>query len=149
MNTNILIAIVVVLALALGFGGAGNTGSTARSTSDADELLLARLIDVEARGESYRGKVAVGAVVVNRRRDPRFPNTVRAVIYEPGQFYVAGLRHYPNPSRESRRAAAAALRGEDPTRGALFFYNPDKARTTRWWASRPQQMRIGNHVFSQ
>ncbi len=149
MNTNILIAIVVAFALLLGFGGGGGDRAPSPSYSDSDELLLARLIEAEARGESYRGKVAVGAVVVNRVKDPRFPNTVRSVIYERGQFYTAGIPNHPRPSAEARRAAAAALRGEDPTRGALFFYNPDKARTTRWWASRPQQVRIGNHVFTQ
>ena len=117
--------------------------------TEAEVTLLARLIEVEARGEPYQGKVAVGAVVVNRVKDSRFPNTVREVIYEPKQFHTPGLPNHPVPSEESRRAAIAALRGEDPTRGALFFYNPDKAVTTPWWAARPNQQRIGDHVFSQ
>ena len=145
MDNNTLIALVVVLAAALviGHAGAGSAGPT-----DADINLLARIIDVEARGEPYRGKVAVGAVVMNRVRDPRFPDTIREVIYQPGQFYTAGLRNHPVPSADALRAAQAAVRGEDPTGGALFFYNPDIARADAWWASRPNKVRIGNHVFT-
>lgn len=144
MENNLLIAILVIVALAIASGGGGDA---VRYTDD-DVVLLARLIDAEARGEPYIGKVAVGAVVMNRVRDPRFPNTIREVIYQPGQFYTAGIRKHPVPSADSLRAARAALAGEDPTGGALFFYNPDVARTTAWWASRPGRIRIGNHVFT-
>jgi len=153
-NTTVAIIVLFIGALVLSGGGPGSTSTTSTSgfviqATEADVTLLARLIDVEAGGEPYRGKVAVGAVVVNRVKDPRFPNTVRDVIYEPNQFYTRGLPNRPVPSEESRRAALAALRGEDPTGGALFFYNPDKAPTTAWWASRPNRMRIGNHVFTR
>lgn len=143
--------VFVVLALALLFSGGApkSQGPYVIPVTEAEVTLLARIIDVEAGGEPFRGKVAVGAVVVNRVKDSRFPNTVREVIYQPNQFYTAGLRKYPTPSEESRRAAIAALRGEDPTRGALFFYNPDLAPTTSWWASRPNRVRIGGHVFTQ
>lgn len=149
MNSNVLILVILLVgALVLTAGGANSSGFVIPA-SDADVTLLARLIDVEARGEPYRGKVAVGAVVVNRVKDPRFPSSIRDVIYEPNQFYTRGLQQHRVPSEESRQAALAALRGEDPTGGALFFYNPDKAPTTAWWASRPGRMRIGNHVFTR
>lgn len=147
MDKPVLTAVLIALFVVLGLSHSGGRGPV--SFTESDVTLLARLIDAEARGESYRGKVAVGAVVVNRVKDPRFPNTIRDVIYEPGQFYSEGIPRFPVPSTESRRAAEAALRGEDPTGGALFFYNPDKARTTSWWASRPNRMRIGNHVFTR
>ena len=51
-----------------------------------DEYLLARAIHGEARGEPYIGKVAVGAVILNRTRSPKFPNTVAGVIYQPLAF---------------------------------------------------------------
>lgn len=51
-----------------------------------DLELLAAIIYCEARGESYYGQLAVGAVVLNRVNDPRFPNTIRGVIYSPNQF---------------------------------------------------------------
>lgn len=148
MDATVVIGLLV-LALLFGGGGQSQDSDYVVTVSAAEERLLARLIDVEARGESYRGKVAVGAVVVNRMRDPRFPNRLQAVVYEPRQFYTAGLPNHPVPSPDAVSAAKAALRGEDPTGGALFFYNPDLAVTNDWWASRPARMRIGNHVFSQ
>lgn len=48
--------------------------------------LLAHLIYGEARGEPYTGQVAVGAVILNRTRDDRFPKTIAGVIYQPGAF---------------------------------------------------------------
>lgn len=112
-----------------------------------DVTLLARLIEAEAGGEPYRGKVAVGAVVVNRYLDDRFPNTIRQVIYEPNQFYSEGIALHPRPSDESLRAAQAAVRGEDPTGGALYFYNPKTAKLSSWWSTRTVLVEIGNHLF--
>ena len=137
------IILLVVAALLLG-GLQGPRGTVANSE---DVTLLARLIDAEAAGEPYRGKVAVGAVVVNRLKDSRFPNTLREVIYQPGQFAVNRISERGAPSAESVRAAEAALRGEDPTGGALFFYNPRIARLDPWWNTRQPTVRIGNHVF--
>lgn len=57
-----------------------------REIQDPRVDLLARLIHAEARGESFTGQVAVAAVVMNRVRDPRWPNTVREVIHQRGQF---------------------------------------------------------------
>lgn len=149
MDTTVAVILILVAALLLSGGTPAPRGPYVIPVTEAEVTLLARLIEVEARGEPFRGKVAVGAVVVNRVKDSRFPNTVRDVIYEPKQFHTQGLPNHPVPSEESRKAAIAALRGEDPTGGALFFYNPDKAVTTPWWAARPNRQRIGGHVFSQ
>ena len=131
-------------------GGLSATGGFVVPATEADITLLARIIEIEARGEPYLGKVAVGAVVVNRVKDPRFPSTIRDVIFEPNQFKsVASLSRFPVPSEESRRAAIEALRGRDPTGGALFFYNPDVVGRHPWWDSRPNRVRIGNHVFTR
>lgn len=137
-----LILLVVAFLLFGGLQGSRGTVSTS-----ADVTLLARLIDAEAAGEPYRGKVAVGAVVVNRMKDSRYPNTLREVIYQPGQFAVNRMSHRGAPSAESVRAAQAALRGEDPTGGALFFYNPKTARLDPWWNTRRPTVQIGNHLF--
>ena len=45
-------------------------------------LLLSKIVTGEARGESYEGQVAVAAVVINRVKDPRFPNTIKDVVFE-------------------------------------------------------------------
>ncbi|MEW5761701.1 MAG: cell wall hydrolase [Bacillota bacterium] len=117
-----------------------------------DVMLLARIIHAEARGESFEGKVAVGAVILNRTRNPAFPKTIRDVIYEKTngvyQFTpVADGSINLDPDEEAIRAAIEALHGRDPTNGALFFYNPEIARD-RWIRTLPVSRRIGNHIFA-
>ena len=75
-------------AAALGITLKGTTApASAQGISrKGDEYLLARTIHGEARGEPYIGKVAVGAVVLNRVRSPKFPNTIAGVIYQPLAF---------------------------------------------------------------
>lgn len=141
---------IIALALTVILGGRHVTDDTVRrldAIPPADIELLARLIEAEAGGEPYRGKLAVGAVVINRYLDDRYPDSVREIIYQPNQFYAEGIALHPNPSAESRRAAEAAARGEDPTGGALFFYNPRTARLAPWWNTRTVLVEIGNHVF--
>lgn len=58
----------------------------ASSGSNSDIQLLARAINGEARGEPYEGQVAIGAVILNRVKDSRFPNTIAGVIYQSGAF---------------------------------------------------------------
>jgi N-acetylmuramoyl-L-alanine amidase len=111
--------------------------------------LLARLIEAEAMAESLEGKVAVGAVVLNRTVHPDFPSAIEDVIYQEGQFQcVSGgsLAKIREPSEESMTAAKKALSGEDPTDGALFFFNPGKVPGSWFW-QRPVAAKIGKHVF--
>ncbi|MEW6725419.1 cell wall hydrolase [Desulforudis sp. 1088] len=120
--------------------------------SQEDVMLLARAIHAEARGESFSGKVAVGAVILNRINSPFFPKSLADVIFEKTddvyQFSpVADGSINLTPDEESIQAAIAALKGEDPTNGALFFYNPDTA-SDKWIRTLPVLTRIGNHVFA-
>lgn len=116
--------------------------------SKEDMELLARIIYAEARGENFEGQVAVAAVVLNRLDDPRFPKTIRSVIYQPGAFTaVVDKQIYLSPDDLAYRAAEAALEGMDPTGGAIYYYNP-KTATDRWIKSRPVIRTIGNHTFS-
>lgn len=112
-------------------------------------LLLARVIHGESRGESFEGQVAVGAVVLNRVQNPQFPDTVRKVILQEGQFCITfdgQINLYPE--KKALEATRAALSGYDPTRGSLFFYNPEIATNATWISRRPVATRIGNHVFT-
>lgn len=111
--------------------------------------LLARLIAAEAQGEPYEGMVGVGAVVMNRTNDPRFPGTIPGVIYEPWAFESVeiGLIWQRTPSWTERRAAIDAVSGWDPTYGAKFFWNPYKP-VGAWIWSRPIVRQIGKHVFA-
>jgi len=113
--------------------------------------LLARLVQAEAGGEPYTGKVAVAASVLNRVRSSRYPNTLSGVIYQ----VVDGYYQY-SPVLDGRiklpatwvdyKAVQDALNGWDPSYGALGFYNP--AKTSNWWVrSQPVTTVIGNHVF--
>lgn len=62
------------------------TNLGAISATEEDIYLLGAIIQCEAGNQSYEGKLAVGAVVCNRVRNPRFPATISEVIYSPGQF---------------------------------------------------------------
>ncbi len=122
-----------------------------RISVDRDEImLLARIIHGEARGEDFKGKVAVGAVILNRVKSSIFPNTVREVVLQEGQFscLLDGQANY-YPYKSSIDAAKAAIMGYDPTMGALYFYNPDVATRLTWISSRPVNVIIGGHVFAR
>lgn len=121
-------------------------GGTWQSNVD----LLARVIAAEARGEPYIGKVAVGAVVLNRVKHPEFPNTLAGVIYQPHAFesVTNGLIWRRTPTAEERQAAVDALNGWDPTYGSIFFWNPSKP-VSPWIWSRPIVVAYGNHVFAR
>lgn len=117
--------------------------------SERDKELLAHLVFGEARGEPFVGQVAVAAVVLNRLESPQFPDTVEEVIFEPDAFAaVADGQFYLQPDRKAYLAVEAALAGEDPTGGALYYWNPRTA-TSRWVWSRPVIKVIGRHVFAR
>ena len=116
--------------------------------SKADVEILSRVIHGEARGENFEGQVAVGAVVLNRLKDPRFPKTIRDVVYQEGAFTAVDDKQIQlDPNDQSYKAAEAALAGQDPTNGALFYFNP-RIATDHWIKSRAVIKQIGNHTFS-
>jgi len=115
----------------------------------ADEIeLLAKIIHAESRGESFRGKVAVGAVIINRVYHPSFPNTIKGVIYQSGQFKPVenGMINL-SPDNDSMQAAYDAVNGVDPSKGSLYFYNPAKSENPEFFAKRTKIVEIDNHVF--
>lgn len=136
-------------AMGLSGGGAVSASSSGVSSSySGDVELLARLIHGEARGEPYVGMVAVGAVVMNRVRSSRFPNTIAGVIYQSGAFdAVKDGQINLTPNEQSRRAARDALNGWDPTNGCLYYYNPSTA-TSSWIWTREVRLNIGDHSFA-
>ncbi len=123
----------------------GSSSSASGNSKDVD--LLARLIYGEARGEPYEGQVAVAAVVLNRVRSSKFPNTIASVIYQPGAFdVVSDGQIYLTPDATAIKAARDAMAGWDPTGGCIYYYNPRTA-TSSWIKSRPVMRNIGRHVF--
>lgn len=125
------------------------SGAAMAANNVSDEHLLARAINGEARGEPYEGQVAVGAVILNRTRDPKFPKTIAGVIYQPGAFTAVsdGQISVPiDPKSTVVKAARDALNGWDPTNGCLYYWNPATA-TSKWIWTRKIVKKIGKHNF--
>ena len=124
-----------------------------------ERMCLAKAIYFEARSESLEGQLAVAKVILNRVRDPRFPNTICGVVYQGAErrnacqfsFACDGKPDYPTERRhwaQARRLAAKVLRGRIRMPGleGVAFYHADYVRPT--WASvmRPV-VKIGRHIF--
>ncbi|SQC00317.1 spore-cortex-lytic enzyme precursor [Clostridium tetanomorphum] len=133
---------------ALGINEGTSSGTSNKYNNNNQDInLLARIINGEARGEPYEGQVAVGAVVLNRTRDPRFPSTIAGVIYQPGAFTaIADGQINAAMKQSSIKAATDALNGWDPSGGAVYYFNPATA-TSPWIWSRPLIKVIGKHRF--
>lgn len=104
-------------------------------------------IHYEARGEPYKGKVAVGLVTLNRAKSPRFPKGVCEVVYQKYQF--SWTHQFPNHKNTkvdlaTRQIAINLLENKykDLTKGALFFHN-----ATAEPFDRQVVAQIGNHIF--
>ncbi|MDQ7092998.1 spore cortex-lytic enzyme [Desulfosporosinus sp. PR] len=130
-------------------GESTNASGKAVGNKNIDINLLAHAVNGEARGEPYLGQVAVAAVIINRISDPAFPKTIADIIYQPGAFSsVNDGQINLAPSASAIRAAQEAASGSDPSKGALFFFNPAKTTNKFIW-SRPQIIKIGNHIFTK
>ncbi|NSL50651.1 cell wall hydrolase [Calidifontibacillus erzurumensis] len=115
-----------------------------------DLILLAKLIEAEAESEPFLGKVAIGNVIVNRVKDDRFPNSIKDVILEQGQFtpVSTGRINKVKPSNSSIDAAKKAIAGEKPVKDAIYFFN--RANTTNaFLLAREVVTDIGNHRFTR
>lgn len=120
--------------------------------SNEERNLLAQLVEAEAKGESYEGKVAVATVVLNRVESPQFPDTVTDVIYE-----VVGNAYAFSPvqngeinntaSEETKEAVEDALVSTDRLSNAVYFYNQEIA-TDEWIRTREIVKTIDHHVFA-
>ncbi|MDD2756743.1 MAG: cell wall hydrolase [Methanothrix sp.] len=147
-----LISICVLIGVLQQFSGEGPKISEDEERlpiEEADLLLLIRLVHAEARAEPYSGQVAVAAVVLNRLLSPLFPDTIPGVIYQPGAFTVVTNGQINlEPNEEAKRAAIDAISGWDPSEGAVYFYNPQIARSP-WLETRPKTKIIGQHVFTK
>ncbi len=123
------------------------------SISNPEKDLYARLVEAEAKGESYEGKVAVATVVLNRVDSPHFPDTVTDVINQ-----VVGKSYAFSPvqngeinkpaSDESKQAVEEALTSTDRLNDSIYFYNPEIA-TDNWIRTREVVKTIGDHVFAK
>lgn len=118
------------------------------TVSDEEFELLAQAVYSEARGEPFQGQVAIAAVILNRIENPDFPDSIRAVIFEPWAFTaVHDGQFWLTPDETAYEAVSEALAGNDPTEGAIYYYNPVTA-TNQWIRSRAIITTIGKHVFA-
>ena len=124
-----------------------SSGGSSSNVSSSNLNLLSRLVYGEARGESYTGQVAVAAVVLNRVKSSKFPNTISGVIYQSGAFdCVSDGQINLSPNATAKKAAQDAINGWDPSNGAIYYFNPATA-TNKWIWSRPMTVTIGKHRF--
>lgn len=136
-------------ALGVTLSASSSAAASSGSSASSNQYLLARLIYAEARGESYKGKVAVGAVALNRVRSSQFPNTLSGVIYQKNAFECVTNGSINNtPNSECLRAAKEALNGWDPTGGCLYFYNAATVPSKSWIHTRTVKTVIGRHSFA-
>ncbi len=133
---------------ALGGDTSNKPQTGASNYTSSDLYLLAKCIYAEGRGESYTGQVAIGAVIMNRVKSPKFPNTVSGVIYQKGAFTaVTDGQINLEPNQTAYNAARDAMNGWDPSYGSLYYYNPAVA-TSSWIFGRKTVTVIGKHVFA-
>ena len=130
----------------------------------SEREILARTIQAESGGESYDGKVAVGAVIANRAASGRFGKGIDGVILKEAQFspwnsWTGGAGGQQGKdmmnikvSNDAYKAADAILSGNytDKTGGATHYLNP-KVSKPKWLSGMKGMKRgtvqIGNHLF--
>ena len=125
-----------------------SSNSTISLTKD-DIYLMSQVVYAESKGEPYEGKVAVASVILNRVLSPGFPNSISEVVFQPNAFScVVDGQISVTPTEECYNAAYEAIKGNDPTNEALFFYNPAIA-TCSWMQSveKADSKAIGQHLF--
>lgn len=117
--------------------------------TEEDVFLMSQIVFAESKGEPYEGKVAVASVILNRVLDPAFPNTIADVVFQTNAFscVVDGVISV-TPNQECFNAVYEAIKGNDPTNEALFFYNPAIA-TCSWMheIEKTDSRAIGQHLF--
>ena len=109
---------------------------------EGEAYLLAAIIQCEAEGEPYVGKIAVGNVVMNRVKSTHFPNTITGVIYQNKQFspVASGRLAYrleAGVNNECIQAANEVLAGKHVSDALFFRMNNGTINGTI----------IGSHVF--
>ncbi len=113
---------------------------------------LSRIVNAEAGGESYEGKLAVANVILNRVKSPDFPNTIYGVVFDKyNDIYqftpVANGYIYTEPNAESIIAAQDALDGANNIEDCLYFNGIEMAETSWAALNREYYTQIGGHCF--
>lgn len=103
-----------------------NTNNNGMNISDTDYEMMCYIVQAEVGYCSEQSKIAVTNVILNRVKDSRFPNTISGVLTQKNQF--ASISNYYNrtkkPTDNTKKCVERTLKGEDNSKGALYFYNP-------------------------
>ncbi|OMF21105.1 cell wall hydrolase [Paenibacillus sp. FSL H8-0548] len=122
----------------------------AKSFTEADYMLLAKITMVEAGYETYQGQLALANVILNRVKDVRFPDSIKEVIYSGKQFPPAhnGMLDKSKPNASVLRAVKDALNGKNNVENAVYFFNPNISKGS-FWSSLDVIASIGHHSFAK
>ncbi|MFT4146709.1 MAG: cell wall hydrolase [Mobilitalea sp.] len=122
-----------------------------------DIMLLACLVHSEAGTQSYEGKLAVANIVLNRVKSRKYPDSIKAVIYQAGQFSVAKsgslqkqLNNYGNYTSNSQllsiKAAKAALEGANNI-GTRLYFHTYRSAAKKGYTDKSNSVKLGDHLF--
>lgn len=117
-----------------------------------DQRILERIVEAEAGGESFKGKLLVANVVLNRVKSKKFPSTIKKVVFAHRQFSpVWDGRYYKvKVSKHTKKAVQAALQGQNPSKGALYFMQrsaADSSNVTWFDTALTRLFKYGCHEF--
>ncbi|MBQ6757265.1 MAG: cell wall hydrolase [Oscillospiraceae bacterium] len=134
----------------LTISAAGEPIQPADWTED-DLYWLSRIVNAEARGESFEGKIAVANVVLNRVKSDEFPDSVKKVVFDTRfgvQFTpISDGSVYLTPSEESCLAARLALDGADVAGDSLYFASEEASKCCWAERNRTRFRKVDHQVF--
>ena len=119
---------------------------TGHTYIEEDLYWLSHAIYSESGNQPMKGRIAVGTVILKRVASPRFPNTIKEVVFAPGQFSpVANGTIYRDPDKDSIVAAKLCLDGVQEAKDCLYF----NVTSMHSWADRSRTYfcTIGGHNF--
>lgn len=123
--------------------------ATTHGVCNKDLVELRKIVECEAGGEPYEGKVAVASVILNRVKSQDFPNTIHDVIFEPKQFspITNGAFNKVVVSKDTEKAVDEALLKGDNVNGATYFRTIKGAEGSWHEVALKKIKTIGNHNF--
>lgn len=106
--------------------------------TDEDYQVLLRIVQAEAGICDPKGKILVADVIINRVLSGKFPDSVKAVVYQPSQFQPVsnGTINTVKVTAETIECVDRALAGEDYSNGALYFMNRRASGSAASWFDR-------------
>lgn len=126
-----------------------STNEIEDSSKEYDLRLMAQLIEAESGNQPFEGKLAVGTVVMNRIQSDKFPDTIKEVVFQKGQFQVVDNGTiYNTPSEDSMKAAKEIMDGKRVlASNVLYFYNPKITSLGNWIRKLKVDKVIKDHTF--